>query len=95
MSEQELFHLLALLKIDGVGDIVAKKLLLHCGSAENIFKSKSSQLSGIDGVGTSLTNNFKDKSVFAKAEIFIRTMLRWALNIDVNTRKSFLYMLSN
>jgi hypothetical protein len=33
--------------------------------------------------------------IFAKAEILIRTMLRWALNVDVNTRNSFLYMLSN
>jgi hypothetical protein len=34
-------------------------------------------------------------AVFAKAEILIRTMLRWALNVEFNTRSSFLYMLSN
>ena len=33
--------------------------------------------------------------IFAKAEILIRTMLRWALNVESNTRNSFLYMLSN
>jgi hypothetical protein len=33
--------------------------------------------------------------VFAKAEIFIRTMLRWALNVEINSRNSFLYMLAN
>jgi hypothetical protein len=33
--------------------------------------------------------------IFAKAEILIRTMLRWALSVDKNTRNSFLYMLSN
>ena len=68
MSEEELYHLLALSKIEGVGDIVAKKLLLHCGSAQEIFKSKSSQLTGIDGVGTFLINNLKNKTVFEKAE---------------------------
>ena len=68
MSDNELFHLLALLKIDGVGDIVAKKLLLHCGSAEEIFKSKSSKLATIDGIGTFLTNSLKNKTVFEKAE---------------------------
>ena len=34
-------------------------------------------------------------TVFAQAEIFVRTMLRWALNVDMNTRSSFLYMLAN
>ena len=36
MHEQEIISLLALLKIDGVGDIVAKKLLNHCGNAQEI-----------------------------------------------------------
>ena len=34
-------------------------------------------------------------TVFAQAEIFVRTMLRWALNLGMNTRSSFLYMLAN
>ena len=33
--------------------------------------------------------------IFAKAEILIRTMLRWALNVEINTRNIFLYLLSN
>ena len=33
--------------------------------------------------------------VFAQAEVFIRTMLRWALQVPVDTRSSFLYLLSN
>ena len=68
MLDNELLFLLALQKIEGVGDIVAKKLLLHCGSAETIFKTKASQLSSIDGVGTVLLKNLKNKSVFAEAE---------------------------
>ncbi|MCC9062426.1 DNA-processing protein DprA [Flavobacterium piscisymbiosum] len=67
MSDQELFYLLALLKVDGVGDIMAKKLLTHCGNAESVFKSKLNQIAGIDGVGSVLLNNLKDKSVFEKA----------------------------
>ena len=68
MNDTELLHLLALLKIEGVGDIVAKKLLNHCGSAEKIFKTKASILSSIDGVGDVLIKNLKDKSVFKLAE---------------------------
>ena len=33
--------------------------------------------------------------VFAKAEVFIRTMLRWALQVPMSTRSSFVYVLSN
>lgn len=68
MNDTELLHLLALLKIEGVGDIVAKKLLNHCGSPEKIFKTKASVLSAIDGIGQVLIKNLKDKSVFKLAE---------------------------
>ena len=68
MTEQELFHLLALQQIEGVGDIMAKKLINHCGSAEAVFKSKISQIAAIDGIGSILIQNLKSKSVFEKAE---------------------------
>ncbi|MFQ6602923.1 DNA-processing protein DprA [Flavobacterium sp. C3NV] len=67
MSDQDLFYLLALLKVEGVGDIMAKKLLAHCGNAEAVFKTKTNQIAAIDGVGSVLLNNLKDKSVFEKA----------------------------
>ncbi len=68
MTDTELVHALALLKTDGVGDVIAKKLINHCGSAENIFKSKPSFLKRIDGVGSVLLHNLKDTTVFKKAE---------------------------
>lgn len=68
MTENELHYLLALQKVDGVGDIIAKKLLNHCGSAEEIFKAKTTQLAAIDGIGKILLQHLKDKTIFAKAE---------------------------
>ncbi|WP_445453344.1 DNA-processing protein DprA [Flavobacterium sp. 25HG05S-40] len=68
MNSTELLHILALLKIEGVGDIVAKKLINHCGSAENVFKTTSKTLKTIDGIGDSLVKKLKDKTVFDKAE---------------------------
>jgi len=68
MSHEELFYLLALQKVDGVGDIVAKKLLTHCGTAEAVFKTKAANLQSIDGIGSSILKKLKDKSVFQKAE---------------------------
>ena len=67
MSEENLIYLLALLRIEGVGDIMAKKLLTHFGTAENVLNAKSQQLAAIDGVGSVLLKNFKDKTVFEKA----------------------------
>lgn len=67
MSDQDLFYLLALMKVDGVGDIMAKKLLNHCGNAEAIFKSKTNQIAAIDGVGSVMLKNIKDKAIFEKA----------------------------
>ena len=72
MNDTELLHLLALLKVEGVGDIIAKKLLNHCGTAENIFKTKASKLNSIDGIGQVLMKKMKDKSVFLMAEKELR-----------------------
>lgn len=68
MSEENLFYLLALLRVDGVGDIMAKKLLSHFGSAENVLNASTQKLAAIDGVGAVLLKNFKDKSIFEKAQ---------------------------
>jgi DNA processing protein len=67
MTEQDLFYLLALQRVEGVGDIMAKKLLTHCGSAEAVFATKTVKLAAIDGVGSMLLKSLKNKSVFEKA----------------------------
>lgn len=82
MSDQELFYLLALMKVDGVGDIIAKKLLTHCGNAEAIFKSKPNQIAAIDGVGAVLIKNMKDKSVFEKANDELQFIKKNSIDIS-------------
>ena len=67
MKEQDLFYLLALQRVEGVGDIMAKKLITHCGSAEEVFNTKTIQLAAIDGVGSMLLKKLKNKLVFEKA----------------------------
>lgn len=68
MTQSELYHTLALMQVEGVGDVIAKKLLQHSGNAEEVFASKKSQLQKIDGIGSVVIKNLQDKSVFAKAE---------------------------
>ncbi len=60
------------MRIEGVGDIVAKKLINHLGSAEAVFKAKRSQLLAIEGVGEVLCNNLQNTSVFNHAENEVR-----------------------
>jgi DNA processing protein len=81
MNETELFYLLALQKVEGVGDIVAKKLLSHCENAESIFKTKSSQLSSIDGIGSVLLSKLKNKTIFEKAEAELKFIKNNEINI--------------
>ncbi len=59
---------MALLRIDGIGHVNAKKLIRHCGSAEAVFKEKKSNLLKIEGVGSSTINALKDTSVFSRTE---------------------------
>lgn len=68
MQEQELISLLALLNTEGIGDIVAKKLLNHCVTAENVFKASTSQLASIDGIGNTTIKKIKSKAGFNLAE---------------------------
>ena len=68
MIFEDLHYVLALQKVEGVGDIVAKKLINHCGSAREVFNSKSQHLKSIDGVGEILIKKLKDKTVHEKAE---------------------------
>ena len=44
MTNQQLLYTLALQHVPKIGDITAKKLINHCGSAEAIFKKKKRNL---------------------------------------------------
>ena len=81
MTDQDLLHLLALQQVEGVGDIIAKKLINHCGSAQAVFEAKPSQLAAIDGVGSILLQNLKNKTAFEKAEQELQYILSNQINI--------------
>ncbi len=76
MTQSELYHTLALMQVEGVGDVIAKKLLQHCGNAAEVFASKKSQLQKIDGIGSVVIKNLQDKSVFAKAEAELQFLVQ-------------------
>lgn len=82
MRHEELFYVLALLKVEGVGDILAKKLLSHCQEPSLVFKSKASQLNAIDGIGSVLLRKLKDKTIFQKAEAELQFMEKNQINVS-------------
>lgn len=89
MDEQELFSLLALQKVELVGDVAAKKLLQHFENASEIFQAKTSKLASISGIGTTLIKNLKDKSVFEKAEKEINFIKDHRINVHFYQDKSY------
>ena len=89
MSEQDLFYLLALQSVEGVGDILAKRLLSHCGTANDVFKMKSSQLALIDGVGSVLLKNIKEKLIFEKAQKELDFILSNDINVTFFEEKNY------
>ncbi len=51
-TTDELIALLRLQHTPNIGDVIAKRLIVHCGSPSVIFETKRSQLLQIDGIGT-------------------------------------------
>lgn len=75
MKDTELLYRLALQHVAGIGDVTAKKLIAHCGSAQQVFKEKPAHLLKIDGIGTITLKNLSsiDNLGAAKKELqFIR-----------------------
>ncbi|MDI1317619.1 DNA-processing protein DprA [Flavobacterium sp.] len=81
MNQRELLYILALSRVEGIGDIVAKKLINHCGSAESVFNAKANYLKSIDGIGDNLIKKLKDKTVFEKAERELRFIESEKINV--------------
>ncbi|WP_223032276.1 DNA-processing protein DprA [Hanstruepera marina] len=68
MTENQLLPILALQHVPNIGDITAKKLINHCGSAEAIFKEKKQNLLKIDGIGSIVISDIFNKQHFTAAE---------------------------
>lgn len=65
---QDLLYKVALGLVPKVGAVTAKQLILHCGSAAEVFKSKSKTLLDIPGIGPQMVANLQDSSVLHRAE---------------------------
>ena len=75
MTETDLLYILALQHVPKVGDITAKKLISHCGSAEAVFKEKKHNLAKIDGIGTAVLTELFDSYHHEEAEKELKFIL--------------------
>ena len=66
--DDEIKYQIGLTLIDGVGDIIAKKLLIHFGTAKAVFCAKNKELEKIEGIGKYLINSILSTDVLARVE---------------------------
>ena len=76
MNEEDLLYILALQRAKGVGDINAKKLIAHCGSAKNVITTKPKLLDKIHGIGSYIIKNLADFTNLKEAEIELNYILK-------------------
>lgn len=67
MKTEQLYQL-ALTLVPNVGDVRAKALAFHFGSAEAIFKAKQRQLEAVDGINIIAAQSIKTFTDFSRAE---------------------------
>ena len=68
MNKDELLYILALQKTKGIGDIIAKKLITTLGSASAVYQEKPQNIKKLNGIGTIILANLKDKNPLKQAE---------------------------
>lgn len=78
MNTEELLYILALQNVPHIGDVMAKKLILHCGSAEAVFKEKKQNLQKIGGIGKAMIEHLRapEHRVAAEEELEFMTQNR-------------------
>ncbi len=89
MTESELFYTLALLRVDGVGDIIAKKLIREFDNPELVFKQKKSVLTKIEGIGLKLYSSLQNKSIFELAEQELKFIQKNDIEVSFFTEKNY------
>ncbi len=66
--QEDLFYLLALQKVKGIGDISAKKLLKHFGTAQKVFEAAHADSIDIPDIGDFIIGQLKNFDDFALVE---------------------------
>ncbi len=68
MTDNDLLYTLALQHVPNIGDITAKRLISHCGTAEAVLKEKKQNLLKIDGIGSVTLSDLNKANHLKEAE---------------------------
>tara|TARA_R110002020_G_scaffold122487_7_gene277993 strand:- start:4910 stop:6019 length:1110 start_codon:yes stop_codon:yes gene_type:complete len=86
MDKEQLVATLRLQCIPNVGDVTAKKLIAHCGNAQEVFSNKKTTLLKIEGVGSyALANLFDGKyleAAIAEYEYILSDKVEYSYFMD-------------
>ena len=82
MIENDLLYTLALQHVPNIGDITAKRMISHCGSAEAVLKERKQNLLKIDGIGSVILDGLFKPHHLTEAEKEMRFIKE--NNIDVS-----------
>lgn len=72
-------HQIALTFIPGIGDVTARNLLEHFGSAENVFKASRKSLSEVQGIRKKAIDAILEKKGFDEAEKELRFIEKYKI----------------
>ena len=75
----ELLHQVALTLVSHIGDVHAKTLVNHYGSAEAVFKARRKELEQIEGIGAVRARSIREFNDFSRAEEEIRFMEKYRI----------------
>ncbi|MGY8989174.1 MAG: DNA-processing protein DprA [Flavobacteriales bacterium] len=87
--KSELIYKIAISRIKGVGDITAKKLILHCGSEELVFKENKKSLESIPNINKKIIEFINAPESLKRAEEEIRFMKKNNVNNFFYTDKNY------
>lgn len=85
MNEEKLFYTLALQNVEGVGDVIAKRLLSHFKDAKAVLKASTVDLMQVDGVGDRLLKNLRDKNIYQEAEMELNAINKLGIQVSFYT----------
>jgi len=89
IQENKLIYKIALSQIKGVGDVTAKKLISHCGSAELVFTENKKSLESIPNINKNTIDFINSAESLKRAEQEIKWMEKNNINHLFYTDKEY------
>ncbi|MTG97896.1 DNA-protecting protein DprA [Myroides sp. BIT-d1] len=81
ISQEELFYAIALTKVNGIGPILAKRLIEFAGSAKQVFFLSSKELMLVPKISDLLLRKLSDKRVLERADAEIEAIIKHNITV--------------